>query len=66
MDNNIKNDEQKTIIVKGKSEKEILDIYADISTDTLLLHKLLKKYENKQEALEEYKKIKSDKEDFRN
>ena len=61
MENNIKNDEQKTILVKGKSDKELLDIYADISKDTLLLHELLKRYENKQEALAEYQKIKSKK-----
>ena len=58
MENNLNNEENKTIIVKGKSDKELLDIYADISKDTLLLHNLLKKYENKEEALEEYKKIK--------
>ena len=61
MENNLNNEENKTIIVKGKSDKEILKVYSDISKDTLLLHELLKKYENKQEALAEYQKIKSKK-----
>lgn len=58
MENNLENKDNK-IILEGKSEKEILDAYADISKDTLVLHELLKRYENKQEALEEYRKIKS-------
>lgn len=58
MENKLNNEENKTIIVKGKSDKEILKVYSDISKDTLLLHELLKKYENKQDALEEYQKIK--------
>jgi len=53
--------EDKTIDIRGKSDKDIFDTYVDISNDTLLLHELLKKYENKENALEEYQKIKSKK-----
>ena len=53
--------EDKTIDIRGKSDKDIFDTYVDISNDTLLLHELLKKYENKEIALEEYQKIKSKK-----
>ena len=57
MKNDIKN-EDNVIDLRGKSDKEILDSYIDISNDTLLLHELLRKYEDKEEALAEYQKIK--------
>ena len=52
------NEESNTINLKGKSKEEILKIYGEISTDTLLLHELLKKYDDKKLALNEYQKIK--------
>ena len=56
MDNNR---ESNIISLKGKNKEEILKKYEEISTDTLLLHELLKKYDDKTKALNEYQKIKS-------
>ena len=54
MDNNKENN---IINLKGKSKEEILKVYGEISADTLLLHKLLKKYDDKKIALNEYQRI---------
>ena len=54
MDNNKENN---IINLKGKSKEEILKIYGEISADTLLLHELLKKYDDKKIALNEYQRI---------
>ncbi len=52
------NDNKENISLKGKTGEEILDIYNDISKDTLLLFEYLEKYDNKEEAFKEYQKVK--------
>ena len=53
MDNDIKYSN-----LKVKSEEEVIDYYDKVSKDALLLFDLLEKYDNKEEALNEYQKIK--------
>ena len=41
------------------NDEEIIDTYAKISDDTLLLYDLLNKIDSKEKAIDEYKKIKN-------
>ena len=52
------NDSKENISLKGKTGEEILDIYDNISKETLLLFEYLERYDNKEEALKEYQKVK--------
>jgi len=59
MENDILKKENNNVIdLRGKSDEEIFKAYAQISDDTLTLHELLKKYDDKEYALKEYHKIK--------
>ena len=46
--------------LKVKSEEEVIDYYNEVSKKALLLFDLLEKYDNKEEAIKEYQKIKKE------
>ena len=54
-----KNEEKEIIDVSNKSSEEIISAFAKVSDDVLTLYEKLNKYGNNEQALKEYQKIKS-------
>ena len=54
-----KNEEKEIIDVSNKSSEEIISAFAKVSDDVLTLYEQLNKYGNNEQALKEYQKIKS-------
>ena len=55
----MENKDEKEIDVTNKTSEEIIDIYAKVSENILMLNTLLDREENKEEAIKKYQKVKN-------